>query len=522
VAGITYTFVTLRVRKKNVFTVFKVKWISPKAEWLVVTSADLPSSHLETPAPTCARNSGQIVFATGQSRNTRPNHTVIQALSDYYRVPEGVLSRIVRSSSSGDVGFFRFGPKAICYGRCASGVSRKIENSGIYDASGSVRFHEPEIQLPFDPAQVIENLRHERYVESIAPTRDRLLLQEWLLKTYYFVRALLPVSLRRFLQGAYFSDWRSRPFPTWPVDFAVDTLHEELLRLSMHGAGAQRVPFIWFWPDGARNCLIMTHDVETQAGRDFTRQLMDLDESYGIKASFQIIPEKRYQVSNEYIQGIRERGFELNIHDLNHDGRLYLRRDEFLRRAKKINEYGRRYDAGGFRAGCMYRTLDWYDAYDFSYDMSLTNVAHLEVKHGGCCTVFPFFIGRILELPLTTSQDYSVFHVLQHYSIGLWKQQLDLIRQRNGLMSFIAHPDYLIDRRARTVYEALLGYLRQMLREENIWAALPRDVDRWWRNRNRMTLVQKGSSWKIEGPGAERARIAFAVVDGDRLSYQLT
>lgn len=447
---------------------------------------------------------------------------MLQALSDYYRVPEGWLGSLLGSDSPGEVGFFSFGPEAICYGQCVSGVSSRIENAKLYDAALHMRFNGSEIQLPFDPVQVIENIRREKYVERLVPGRERFVSQEGTLKAYYFLRSFLPVSIRRHLQRAYFNDWKNRPFPAWPVDRTVDTLHQEFLRLSMRAAGVQKVPFIWFWPDGATNCFLMTHDVETRAGRDFAPQLMSLDESYGIKASFQVIPEDRYEVSDEYIDEIRQRGFEFNIHDLNHDGHLYQKREEFLRRAKKINEYGHRHNARGFRAGSMYRRLDWYDAYEFSYDMSLTNVAHLEPKRGGCCTLFPFFIGEILELPLTTSQDYSVFHILNDYSIALWKQQIGLIRQCNGLMSFIAHPDYLIDRRARRVYEMLLEYLRQLIAVEKIWAPLPGDVDRWWRARSRMKLVQKDGSWEIEGPEAEKARIAFAAVEGDRLTYEVS
>jgi len=72
----------------------------------------------------------------------------------------------------------------------------------------------------------------------------------------------------------------------------------------------------------------------------------------------------------------------------------------------------------------MYRNQDWYDSFDFSYDMSAPNVAHLDPMRGGCCTVMPYFIGKILELPVTTSQDYTLFHMLNDYSIDLWKQQL--------------------------------------------------------------------------------------------------
>jgi len=437
---------------------------------------------------------------------------VLQTLLDHYRVPGAQLGRIQFPKLSDQPGFFRFGPSSICYGQCASGVSKKLRISELPDASASVRVQGTEVFLPFDPAQVIDNLRHEQYMTDLVPGAERIATREGIRKAYYFVRALLPVWIRRYLQRVYFRDWQTRPFPAWPVDYTVDILHEEFLRLSMCAAGIQRVPFIWFWPDGAPNCLIMTHDVETRAGRDLSSQLMNIDEAYGVRASFQVIPENRYEVPEEYVNEIRSRGFEFNIHDLNHDGNLYQKREEFLRRAKKINEYGDRYKARGFRAGAMYRKLDWYDVYEFSYDMSLASVAHLEPKRGGCCTVFPFFVGKILELPLTTSQDYSILHILGDSSIELWKEQLDLIRQKNGLMSFIVHPDYLKSRRARKMYEMLLNFLREMINIEKVWMALPGEVDRWWRDRSQMELFQNGGRWRIEGPGAKRARVAFATI----------
>ena len=446
---------------------------------------------------------------------------MIETLSDYYRIPESVLGRVLCADTSGEAGCFQFGPEVICYGQSNSGVATKVEDAGLYDAHKHIQMHGADIHLPFDLTRIVENLRRERYVPGLTPGREKLITQEWMLKAYYFVRGSLPDSVRRRMQRVYFSDWKIRPFPAWPVDFTVDNLHEEILRLSMRAAHLQRIPFIWYWPDGAPNCLILTHDVETAAGRDFAPQLMDIDDSFGLRASFQVIPENRYAVPDEFVEKIRNRGFEFNIHDLNHDGRLYQQREEFLRRAKKINYYADVYNARGFRAGSMHRMLDWYDAYEFSYDMSLTNVAHFEPKRGGCCTVFPFFLGKILELPLTTSQDYSIFHILNDYSIGLWKKQFELLRQRNGLMTFLTHPDYLIERRARKVYELLLGYLRTMIDREKIWAALPREVDQWWRIRSKLRLVQKDGSWEIEGPEAERARIAFAVNAGDHLVYEV-
>jgi hypothetical protein len=288
----------------------------------------------------------------------------------------------------------------------------------------------------------------------------------------------------------------------------------------MQASGVKKLPFIWFWPDGATNCLVITHDVETTSGRDFTFDLMDLDESYGFRAAYQVVPEKRYPVSDDYVSGIRNRGCEFNIHDLNHDGRLYEERSEFARRAARINEYARRYGSRGFRAGAMYRRQEWYDAFEFDYDMSVPNVAHLEPFRGGCCTVMPYFIGKILELPLTTAQDYSVFHMLNEYSIDLWKQQVALIRKKHGLVSILTHPDYLIERRERKVYETLLAYLRQLIVQEKVWETLPGTLNEWWRARNQMQIVPCGDTWEIHGPESDKARLAFAVLEGDRLFYQ--
>jgi hypothetical protein len=442
---------------------------------------------------------------------------------DYYRLAPDLpgFEEPTSGSMSEDIGFFQFGANNVCFGRCRTGVARTVDFSGRFNASRNINQNGSTIALPFDFTEVVENLRLERYRQKISGQAGNSFFRDGLRELYYPLRKYLPDSFRRRLQRAYLGNWRRLKFPAWPVDCTVDALHAEHLRLLMEINGAKKIPFIWFWPEGASACLIMTHDVETSAGRDFTSQLMDLDEKYGFKASFQVVPEERYELRDAYVDEIRSRGFEFNIHDLNHDGRLYSQHQEFVRRAAKINSYVRRYAAKGFRAGAMYRNQDWYEAFDFSYDMSVPNVAHLEAVRGGCCTVMPYFVGKIVELPLTTAEDYSLFHILNDYSTDLWKQQLSLIGERNGLMSFIAHPDYLIEPRARSVYESLLDYLRQCAARENLWSTLPGEADRWWRARSQMTLVSQGDRWVIVGQGSERARLAYALLEGARLRYEI-
>jgi hypothetical protein len=440
-------------------------------------------------------------------------------LSEYYRIPSDLRICLVHDAqSNGASGFFRFGSEGICYGRCSSGPTAQSASSNLHDALSHATVENQCVRLPFEPAEIIDNLRKERYAR---PNGRSITGNAWVRKAYYGLRNLLPPGARRRFQRIYLKGWREIPFPKWPVDFSVDTMHERLLWLAMDAVGVERVPFIWFWPDGASSCLMMTHDVETISGVEFTPKLMDMDDAHGIKASFQVVPVGRYEIPDDFIPHIRSRGFEVNVHDLRHDGSLFQDHARFLLQVDKINEHLRNFQSQGFRSGAMYRNQDWFQAFDISYDMSVPNVAHLEPQRGGCCTVMPYHIGKILELPLTMTQDYSLFHMLQDYSIDLWKTESNLILQRNGLISFIAHPDYLIESRARGVYLELLAYLSGWIAKNKVWHSLPGNVNRWWRNRSQMQLVKAGDGWRIEGPDKDRARIAYAVKEGDKIVYRL-
>jgi hypothetical protein len=451
--------------------------------------------------------------------DTRSSMT--SALTNHYRCPEDFLQFDLAGPLSNDRGYFRFGSAAIAYGTTSAGERAGRARDALYDVAGDVVAKGSTILLPFSAGEVIDNLRCERYA-----VRHRLSELSWdtrlMRKLYYGIRPWMGVEVRKHLQRIYLGSWEQIAFPRWPVDTTVEDMGEQLLLASMRAKGVDSVPFVWFWPEGVRGAVIMTHDVEAQAGYDFCGQLMSIDESFGINASFQIVPEGSYRVGDGLLQDIRDRGHEINVQDLNHDGRLFAEQNEFLRRARKINDYGRRYKARGFRAAVLYRNLDWYPALEFSYDMTVPNVAHLDPQRGGCCTVLPYFVGDMLELPLTTIQDYMLFNLLGDYSLDLWKTQTERILAKNGLVSFLVHPDYIVEEKERQAYRNLLSYLEGLRSREPLWFALPREVDEWWRERSRMRVVNRGGQWSVEGPGAERAVVAFARDAGSRLEYEVT
>jgi hypothetical protein len=444
------------------------------------------------------------------------NHTFL----DYYRCPEELAKFALRELSSYDCGYFQFGPGALCYGSYSSESGTKNAISAVHDALEDVLIEGGTLWLPFDPSEIAANLRYERYPLKNR-TGKRLASSSILSNAYYALRPILSVSVRKHLQKMWLKDWEEIPFPKWPVDFNVECIFERLMTLLLQVHAVDRVPFIWFWPDAFPSCAIMTHDVEGPSGRQSCSRLMDLDDAWGIKSSFEIVPEGRYSVTDGFLNEIRNRGFEINVHDFDHDGRLFSNRELFSERVVQINQYGKDYRAAGFRSAVLYRNADWFEALDFAYDMSVPSVANLEAQRGGCCSVTPFFIGEILELPVTTTQDYALFHILNQYSIDLWKRQTELISAKHGLASFIVHPDYIFEQRALATYQTLLSYLGELRSEGTIWIARPGEVNDWWRQRGQMTLARRGDSWAIEGPGSERARVAYASLEEGEIVYRV-
>ena len=436
---------------------------------------------------------------------------------DHFRCPENLLNFGLGGQLSSEAGYFRFGPTTICYGRSNGNINPRRSNSSVDDAFPGVSWDGSRLELPFDPSEVIDNLRLERYpgcqfgeFENIAK------------RTYYRLRPLTNLWMRKGAQRLRAYGWRKKQFPQWPVDTTVEDLCESLLLLVLRTAGVRRIPFVWFWPQGARGCITMTHDVETAAGRDFSLQLLGIDDSFGIKSSFQVVPEERYTVPQSYLKALRDSGCEVCLQDLNHDGRLFDDRKSFRRRVARINRYGRQYGATGFRSAVLYRRPEWLSDLEFSYDMSIPNVAHLDPQKGGCCTVMPYFIGDLVELPLTTAQDYTVFHVLRDQSVDLWKLQLEMILAKHGMAAFLIHPDYVRGSKTLRVYKELLIKLDEVRREQNVWFALPGEIDQWWRARSRMSIIREGKSWRIVGDGSERAVLAFAKEIDGRLVYELS
>src|SRR5271165_7093852 len=157
-----------------------------------------------------------------------------QAFLDYYRCPDSAVDfRLATGQTNGSApGYFHFGPELICYGMSCAG-SREDVTDSLPDVMAQVRLEGPTCVLPFDPTDVADNFRYERYVNGAHKPAWKKLTRT----VYYSLRPTLPVSLRRHLQRAWLGRWDEMPFPHWPVDRTVDQMFGTLMGLALRASG---------------------------------------------------------------------------------------------------------------------------------------------------------------------------------------------------------------------------------------------------------------------------------------------
>jgi hypothetical protein len=315
-------------------------------------------------------------------------------------------------------------------------------------------------------------------------------------RLYYHLRPFLPGQIRPLLR-LLSRGRRQDAFPLgWPVeDRYIRFLYAVLEAVQRHCPGIQPAPF---WPSGARFAFVLTHDVESAAGQSHVRTLAAVDERYGFRSSFNFVPEN-YSVDQGLLAELQTRGFEVGVHGLRHDGRLFSSRAEFDRRAAAINGYLREWGAAGFRAPFTHRNPEWMQSLEIEYDSSFFDTDPYETIAGGTMCIWPFFCGRFVELPYTLVQDHTLFETLGQRTPQVWLDKATFIVRWGGMVLLNAHPDYLRAPARLAVYEEFLARMAERLRQPDPsgassgWHALPRDVARWWRARERIADLKDDS-----------------------------
>jgi len=305
-------------------------------------------------------------------------------------------------------------------------------------------------------------------------------------RIYYYMRPIIPRSYQIALRRQIILRKRLKYSHVWPID-----------------PSAGKPPEGWpGWPNKKKFALVLQHDVDTQKGHDKCYDLIALEESLGFRSLFSIVPE-RYTVSESLRNDILRKGFDIGVHGLKHDGKLFLSKKIFQKRAVHINNYLKEWHSVGFSSPSMHHNLDWMHLLKIKYSISTFDTDPFEPQPDSVGTIFPFWVQRssertgFVELPYTLPQDHGLFIIMKETTIDIWKQKLDWIAQKGGMALLNAHPDYMnfcgkklsIEEYPVKYYEEFLNYIKRNYAGQ-YWHALPKDIARFWSE----SMVQKSES----------------------------
>jgi peptidoglycan/xylan/chitin deacetylase (PgdA/CDA1 family) len=298
-----------------------------------------------------------------------------------------------------------------------------------------------------------------------------------LTRIYYLVKFIIPRSITLQLRRLY--NRRLKTEGIWPIESRYANFLWEVLRQVLMLNDSKELTIKGFWPDHNRFAFVLTHDIETAAGQEFVEVVADLEENLGFRSLFNFVPES-YKLNYKLMDDLRQRGFEVGIHGLKHDGNLFVSKPAFMQKASRINQYLKEWNAVGFRAELTIRQPEWMQALEIEYDLSFFDTDPFEPIPGGTMSIWPFFTGHFVELPYTLVQDYTLTSILGEISPRIWLEKVEFIEEHHGMALVNTHPDYLKSKPTWDVYEQ---FLTAMKKHDCYWHGLPGEVAKWWKSR---------------------------------------
>jgi len=295
---------------------------------------------------------------------------------------------------------------------------------------------------------------------------------------YYFHKPIIPrfiqIICRRII--VHFKKKKYLVNEVWPIDKKTNS--------TPYGFQG--------WPNKKRFAFILRHDVESEYGYNKCYELLELDKKMGFKSSFNFVP-KKYEVTHKTIDFIEKNGFEMGVHGLYHDGKLYFSKKHFQKRSELINYYLKLWRSVGFYSPSSHHKLDWLHELDIEYDSSTFDTDPFEPQSDGAGTIYPFFVkddsthSLYVEIPYTIPQDFTLFVLMKQNNIEIWKKKLDWIAENGGVAFLNTHPDYMCFDKTNNGREYLVSRYIEFLEyvkteyTGQYWHVLPKQIAQYWK-----------------------------------------
>ena len=342
----------------------------------------------------------------------------------------------------------------------------------------AVVLEEDKIIFNFDPEETVRFLMLEKYFIRSRPFFTKLPIHP-----HY-----LPGVLRTAINNALFFVKKKEKveFPSWPIEKSIETIRWIFLRCFEIMNSKKIKPK--FWPKNKKYAIALTHDVETGEGFKRIKMLSDPEEKHGLFSCWNFL-SNHYRMDYHKIDELIKNGHEIGSHGFNHDGKLpFLNKEKMEIRLDNCSGLIKKYNIKGFRSPFLLRTDEMFDAISkrFFYDLSIPDTER-ESQVGmfnGCCTVFPFMINGMVELPITLPQDSRLLSTgfKGEKILDLWMKKLEWIKAVGGVAVLNTHPEKHLsgNKKMSEVYEK---FLKKISIDDDAWIAKPYEIAEWWKQR---------------------------------------
>ncbi len=286
------------------------------------------------------------------------------------------------------------------------------------------------------PAEMAQRIAHTQSLRLHAaftlapPTSTRLPFSYQMVPPW--ARTLIGHLIGR-IQRARVAAWAA--FPRWPLDLSADFL-ADLYSLPPPPYAGGPTP------------VLLSHDIDTPEGlRNAVRFFLPIEEAIAARSSNYIVP-LAWPIEYRLLDEMLARGHEVGIHGYDHSNSTpFAADDERRRRVAAARPLVERYGVIGYRAPSLLRTPALIEdlATLYRYDSSIpTSGGLFPIPNNGCASARPFWLGRILEIPLTLPRDGSL-RFLGHSPrqiAALWHRCAERIAASGGIVSLLTHCEH--------------------------------------------------------------------------------
>ncbi|MBN3038393.1 MAG: hypothetical protein JW869_03125 [Candidatus Omnitrophica bacterium] len=337
-----------------------------------------------------------------------------------------------------------------------------------------------KVFLNFDPFKTVDYLINEKYFDIKKPFLSYLPCH------YHFVPGYLRFRILRYIVSLNKNKIEKDIFPNWYIEGTVEFLRALLLNLQYITKG-QELAHMPFWPENKKFALCLTHDVDSMEGFKNIETFARLESEQGVASAFNIVFHNKK--NGGLLADLGREGFEIGLHGDNHDAKLaFLKEAVIEKRLSRCLSFIDEFSIKGFRSPFLLKTQGLFNVLDkfFQYDSSVPDTEFVPgiINPRGCCCVFPYRIGRLLEIPITVPQDGVLLAMgySEEEILSIWQKKLSWLKKVGGLAVVNTHPE-----RYFSGNEDMLGIYRELLRsikdDRDCWIALPRDVAAHWKKR---------------------------------------